>query len=120
MNDNIDMDIISHGNVAIVAFAATSISNSEKIAAASERIKDFIDDNHPHAVVFDFSEVKFFSSQVLGLLLEIRSQLKISNGQVAISAIDPQLYRVFKITNLNTIFKFFPDSDTAVKAVTGN
>jgi len=117
MDDNNGVEITSQEDVAVVAFKATSISNSEKIAIASEQIKKFIEDNHPVSVVFDFSGVKFFCSQVLGLLLEIRSKLKISDGEVVVSAIDPQLYRVFKITNLNKIFSFFPDTASAIKAI---
>ena len=67
-------------------------------------------------IVFDFECVKFFSSQVLGLLLDIRSKLMTLGGELVISAIDPQLFRVFKITNLDKIFKFYPDKDSAVKA----
>jgi anti-sigma B factor antagonist len=68
-------------------------------------------------VIFDFAGVKFFSSQVLGLLLEIRAKLQASNSEVVISAINPQLHRVFKITNLDKIFRFFPDRESAVKVV---
>jgi len=57
-------------------------------------------------VVVDFECVKFFSSTVLGLLLDIRAKLKAYNGEVVISSINPQLYRVFKITHLDKIFKF--------------
>ncbi|MFB0525360.1 MAG: STAS domain-containing protein [Phycisphaerae bacterium] len=39
------------------------------------------------------------------------------NGKVVISAINPRLHRVFKITNLDTIFKFFPNKENAVKAI---
>jgi anti-sigma B factor antagonist len=68
-------------------------------------------------VVVDFEGVKFFSSAVLGLLLDIRAKLKTYDGEVVISAINPQLYRVFKITHLDRIFKFFPDKENAVGAV---
>jgi len=58
--------------------------------------------------------VKFFSSQILGMLLDMRSKLSVNNGEVLISAINPQLHRVFRITNLDKIFRFFPDVESAV------
>jgi anti-anti-sigma regulatory factor len=51
------------------------------------------------------------------MLLEVRAKLEASGGEVVISAINPQLHRVFKITSLDKIFRFFPDSNCAVKAI---
>jgi len=113
----IGVEITSDGNAAIVAFKTASISNVEEIAADSKQIKDFIEEKHPKEVVVDFEGVKFFSSAVLGLLLDIRAKLKTYDGEVVISAINPQLYRVFKITHLDRIFRFFPDKANAVRAV---
>ena len=117
MDEKVDIEITGEGRVAVVAFKATSISNAEGITSAAEQIKGFIEENHPNRIVFDFERVKFFSSQVLGLLLDIRAKLETYNGEVVISAIEPQLHRVFKITNLDKIFRFFPDKESAVKAV---
>jgi anti-sigma B factor antagonist len=111
------VEITGEESAAIVAFKTASISNMEEIAAASKQIKEFIEEKHPKEVVVDFEGVKFFSSAVLGLLLDIRAKLKTYDGEVVISAINPQLYRVFKITHLDKIFKFFPDRENAVGAV---
>ncbi len=111
------VEITSVKNATVVAFKAASISNVEEITTASKRIKEFVEEKHPKEVIVDFEGVKFFSSAVLGLLLDIRAKLKTYDGEVVISAINPQLYRVFKITHLDKIFKFFPDKENAVKAV---
>ncbi|MHC4087016.1 MAG: STAS domain-containing protein [Planctomycetota bacterium] len=117
MEEIVDVKITSEDSVAVVAFKTASISDVEGIATASKHIKDFVDENQPIRLIFDFSRVKFFSSLVLGVLLEIRSKLASYNGEVAISAINPQLHKVFKITNLDKIFTFFPDKEAAVSAV---
>jgi len=117
MNEKVVVEITRQDAVAVVAFKATSISNIEGIAAASKQIIEFIEENHPKKIVFDFERVKFFSSQVLGLLLHTRAKLKEYNGQVVISAIDPRLHKIFRITNLDKIFEFFPHIEGAVKAI---
>ena len=114
------VEITSEENAVVVAFKSASISNVEDIAAASRQIKEFIEEKKPKEVVVDFEHVKFFSSAVLGLLLDIRAKLKIYDAEVVISSINPQLYRVFKITHLDRIFKFFPDKENAIKAVSTN
>ena len=100
--------ITSTGPTAVVEFIRPCISDADAIAEASHQIADFIARQHPHHVVFDFSQVKFFSSQVLGLLLEARAQLRETHGQVLVKIANPQLRRVFKITNLERIFQFVP------------
>ena len=111
------VDIISQGDLAVVAFKATSISNLKGIGAASKQINKFLEQEHPVKIIFDFSGVKFFSSQVLGLLLDIRARLKLCDGEVVISGIDPQVHRVFKITSLDKIFRFFSDRESAVEQI---
>jgi anti-anti-sigma factor len=116
MSEDIIGQIINEGAAAVVTFKRKSISNVEDISAAAENIAGFVEVNHPKRVIFDFKDVKFFSSQVLGLLLETRAALASYDGQVFISSINPQLHRVFKITNLDQVFKFFPDTESAVNA----
>ncbi len=117
MEEKVSVEITSEENTVVVAFKSASISNTEQIAAVSKQIKEFIDGNNPKKIIFDFGEVKFFSSLVLGLLLDIRAKLQPHNGEVAISEINPQLHRVFKITNLDKVFRFFPDKQNAIKAM---
>ncbi len=112
-----NLDISSEGNAAVVAFRSAYISDVEEISADAAKIREFITKNRPQQVVFDFSGVKFFSSQVLGLLLEARSQLKSSNGRVVVCTLDPRLNRVFKITNLDRIFPLYPDRPSALDAI---
>lgn len=116
MVEQVGVEITREDNVAIVAFQTAAISNMEEIATISKQIKAYVDKNHPKRLIFDFDKVKFFSSQLLSLLLEVRARLEPYNGRVAISKINPQLHRIFKITNLDRVFNFFSDKESAVKA----
>ena len=115
MDEKLVVDIAAEGDVAVMAFNATSISDVKAIASASEQIQRFLDENRPTKIVFDFDRVKFFCSDVLGLLLDVRAKLRQYNGEVVISGINPQLHRIFKITNLDKIFRFFPEKESAVE-----
>ena len=115
MAEEVGMELIIEANVGVVAFTSASISDVDAIADSSRKIREFIDENWPGRLIFDFEAVKFFSSELLGLLLDIRAKLEAHNGEVVISAINPQLHRVFKITNLDKVFRFFPDRKSAFK-----
>ena len=116
MSEEVNIEITDEAGAAVVAFKTASIGSTEDITGISEKISEFIEENHPGKMVVDFDGVRFFCSQVLGLLLEIRAKLKTYDGEVEISGINPQLYRIFKITHLDKIFRFFPDKESAVKA----
>ena len=120
MDEKAIVEITGEGSVTTVAFKAASITDMEGISVATEQIKEFIEKNRPNRLIFDFEQVKFFSSQVLGLLLDIRATLKKYNGEIVISAINPQLHRIFKITGLDKVFRFFPDKESAIREVSTN
>ena len=83
-------------------------------------LRGYIADNKPAKVVIDFDGVKFFSSNMLGLLVDIWKRMKEYEGRMIISGIDPELNRVFKITNLNRVFEFNSDRDGAIKQFKAN
>jgi anti-anti-sigma factor len=115
MGEEVSVEITKDGDAVVASFNATSISGTEGIQSAGRAIRDFVGENRPRKVVFDFERVKFFSSQVLGLLVEVRAKLQEYDGVVVISGINPQLHRVFRITNLDKLFRFFPDRNSAVE-----
>jgi len=115
--EDINLEINKDKNFAVITFQINSMSNAEQISAMSAKILKFIEENRPNKMVIDFENVKFFSSQVLGMLLEIRAKLHRYNAELVISAINPQLHRVFMITNLDKIFRFFPDRKNAEKGL---
>jgi len=119
METKAGLDIAREGNVAVASFKSACISDVEEITTASAQLKQYLRSDPPQRIVFDFAGVKFFSSQVLGLLLEARAHLRPHNGEVAITSLNPQLERVFKITNLDKIFRFYPDRATAIRPALG-
>ena len=75
MSENVVGEIVNEGEAAVVTFATSSISNIDDVADTTAQIGSYVAEHRPKRVVFDFTEVKFFSSQVLGLLLAVRSSI---------------------------------------------
>jgi anti-sigma B factor antagonist len=117
MDEKQTIEITANEDVTVVVFNAACISGVEDIQAASEKVTRFIAENCPQKMVVDFQQVKFFTSQTLGLLMDIWRRLKDYDGRVVISGINPQLHRVFKITNLDKIFEFYPDRQSALESI---
>lgn len=117
MDDKKIVEITTRDSVTIVSFNEISMGVVAKIETLSKRIASIIENEKPIKMVVDFEKVKFFSSQTLGLLLDVRKKMQAYDGEVVISGINPQLHRVFKITNLDKIFTFYPDVESAVNAM---
>lgn len=113
------LDIRSEGGVAIARFTGSCVCDVEEIASASTCLRRYLDAHRPSGLIFDFTGVKFFSSQVLGLLLEARARLQPQQARVAVSTLTPQLERVFRITNLDKLFTLHPNLATAMVAAFG-
>jgi anti-sigma B factor antagonist len=96
-----------------ISFNVTNLTAGQSLDEVAQKISDLIKDQSPRNIIIDFTGVKFFSSQTLGILLDARKKISSYNGNIVISGINPQLYRVFKITNLDKIFKFYPDAQAA-------
>ncbi|MBN1509461.1 MAG: STAS domain-containing protein [Sedimentisphaerales bacterium] len=112
------LEISHEANVVVVRFTTSCICDTEEIANASACLRQDIEADQPDGLVFDFTGVKFFSSQVLGLLLEGRARLQPRPERVAVCGLNAQLERVFRITNLDQIFTLYPDCTAAITAAT--
>ena len=111
------IDIASADGVVVVSFGLTSLDSISGIEQMSEQMRQFVTTNKPEKMVVDFEGVRFFSSMMLGLLVDVWRRLKEYDGVMLISGINPQLNRVFRITNLDKIFSFYPDRGSAVEAL---
>ena len=108
--------IENRNDVTIISFVHPSIGATAGVEEVSRQINGFVNDNKPAKLIIDFEGVKFFSSQALGMLIEVWRKFEKYDGKMVISGINPQLYRVFKITNLNKIFEFYEDSQAALNS----
>lgn len=105
------------GDVTIVRFTTPAIGAASDIQQLAGDLHTLIEQSQPTKLVIDFKLVSFFNSQMLGLLVDIWRRLKDCGGKVVISGINPNLTRVFRITNLDKVFDFYPESNSAVKAL---
>jgi anti-sigma B factor antagonist len=103
--------------IASLDTATISISGIDSI---SQALREVITQQRPQNLIIDFTRVRFLSSLMLGLLVDIWRRMKEYGGRVRICGIDPQLTRVFRITHLDRIFEFSADPAGAVEAMKSN
>ncbi len=111
------LEITSQDGVTIVAFLGRSISAVSNLPQIADNINAMMTNGKVRQIIFDFHQVGFFSSETLGLLLDVWKRLQTAGGKMIISGINPQLHRVFRITNLDKIFAFAPDVKAAMESL---
>jgi len=110
------INILKRDDILIVSFRTPSIGALSGIEKIADELFSLIRIQQPKKIIIDFDRVLFLSSRMLGLLVDIWKRLKNCGGMLFVSGINPQLTRVFRITNLDKIFDFYDDADSAIKA----
>ncbi|MHC4551724.1 MAG: STAS domain-containing protein [Planctomycetota bacterium] len=111
------VDVSIREDVYVVSFNQPSICGVAQVDTIADTLRSLIRDRRPENLVIDFSDVVFFSSQMLGLLVDLWRRMKDANGKLLVSGINTQLTRVFRITHLDKIFDFYENSQAAVSAI---
>ena len=106
--------VTDHDGVSIIRFAEPTLLDAFHISEVGEQLVNLIEKDGLRKIVLDLASIKMLSSQALGVLLTLRQKLTDSDGKMVICGIDPRLYRVFKVTDLQSIFEFYNDVAAAV------
>ena len=109
---NISIDY--HGAVVIATLTDEKILDEIQLQSLEGSIMPLIDQSPNIQLVIDFSNVKFLTSSVLGLLIRISKKVYEAEGKLRLCSITPKILEVFKITRLDKIFEIFPDADEAL------
>ena len=89
----------------------------ELIEEASELLVAPINDLHGPMLIVDLSEVDYFGSVFLSLLLRVERCIRRSAGSMAVCGASPRARELLRITNLDTIWPIYDDRSEALAAL---
>ena len=107
--------ITPYKDVTVVSFQNISVLDSANIEALGRSLMELVEKQDTRKLVLEFTSVRFMSSQALGVLLQLKKALDPVHGKIVIAGIRSELYKVFKITNLDKMFTFHADLDQALQ-----
>jgi anti-sigma B factor antagonist len=99
----------------IVTFTDDRILEEKDVRELEQALASLIGQAEGISLVLDFSNVKFMSSAVLGLLIKVSKRVYEHDGRLALCAIGPKIYEIFKITRLTKIFDIYKNADAAIR-----
>jgi anti-sigma B factor antagonist len=114
MGENSQLIIENLGGVAVVNFDTNNVLDALQIQRIGEELYQLVDEQNRRKLVLDFSKVQMLSSQAIGMLLSLRKKSQAISGQVLLCGIRADLYKVFKITQIDKLFKFFDNEKAAL------
>ena len=92
-------------DVTIVTFTEERIVDEEQIRELQKSFEPIIKKNENKELILNFMNVKFMTSALLGLLVRIHKKVCELGGQLRLSNLDPNLRKVFEITQLTKVFE---------------
>lgn len=99
----------------VVTITDEKILEDEDIRALEDSILPLVEG--PVNLVIDFSNVKFLSSAVLGLLIRISKRINEQKGKFKLCGIGARIFEIFKITRLDEIFDIYEDAKKAMNSL---
>ena len=106
MEQEQDKIIVESGmDVTIVTLTEERIVDEEQIRELQESFGPIIEKNQDKELIINFANVRFMTSALLGLLVRIHKNVCELGGNLRLSNLDPNLRKVFEITQLTKVFE---------------
>ena len=102
--------------ITLVIFEDASILDPLQVQDIGEKLHQLIADEDRQRMILDFHKVKILSSQMLGVLIGMLKRIHSTKGRIVICGMKPDLYKVFKITNLDKLFSFYESEGHALRS----
>jgi anti-sigma B factor antagonist len=114
MAEDSQLVIENLGGVTVVNFDTNNVLDALQIQKIAEELYDLVDNKNRRQIILDFTKVRMLSSQAIGMLLNLRKKATAIKGEVLLAGIRPDLVKVFKITQIDKLFKFFETEKDAL------
>jgi len=104
----------------VVEFKTPSLMNPMELEQIAKALYHLIDEEDRRKIVLDFEQVKFVSSQAIGIVMNTRKKLAaLKNAQLVLCGVGPKLSEVLKLSGLLKLLTIKPSQREAVNNITG-
>ncbi len=114
MSEPKSLILSQEGDITVASFRDASILDAVTIQRIGRELYALVEADGRRRIVLDFADVRFLSSQALGVLLTLRRKADQAKAEVFLAGIRDELVRVFKMTNLDKLFQFYDDRGAAL------
>ena len=109
------LDIEEINDVTIAKFIDKKILDEGNIQIIGNQMFSLVEDDGRRKVLLDFSNVEYLSSAALGKLIVMDKKIKAAQGKRRICSVRPEIFEVFKITKLDSLFSIYDSREQALE-----
>ena len=102
------------GTVRLVVFKDRKILDDAVLDEIRAELARVIGKSTGPDILLDFGNVEFMSSAMLGLLGQLHRRITTGQGRLKMCNIRPQIFQVFRMTNLDRLFSIHKDAAAAL------
>jgi len=90
----------------IISFKNEKIYDDSIVIRIGEELLSLVENNDCSEYKIDFSNVKYFSSSMLGKLIILNKKIKEKKAKLTLCKVKPDIMEIFHITRLDKFFQF--------------
>lgn len=110
------LEVSEVGAVTVVRFVDRKILDAANIQELGDELFGLVEQDNRKNLLLNFSNVEFMSSAALNKLIVLNKKVQSAGGKMRLSNLRPEIYDVFVITRLNTVFDIKSDEADALTA----
>ena len=100
--------------VVIANFRDASILDGGTVEAIARELYALVETQAQRKVILDFTPVRFLSSSMIGVLLNLNKKSAAIKGKIVICGLRSELQKVFKIMKLESLLTFAENEQKAL------
>lgn len=104
MSEYRQITVTDKDGISVVRFVSEKIVDELEIQELGDELTSLIEKDKRVALLLNFDGVRFLSSAALGKLIKLDQLVKQHESKLKFSNIRSDVYEVFKITKLDTVF----------------
>ena len=108
------LQLSTEGSVTVARFTDHKILDEANIQQMGEELSALAASGDHKKLLLNFDNVEFLSSAALGKLISLQKKATASSTALRLCSIRPEIFEVFKITNLDQVFDIDDDQDAAL------
>ena len=102
----------------VVEFRTPSLMDPVVLERIGAAVYHLVDVEDHRAIILDFEQVNYVSSQALGIIMAMRRKLeKLPHSCLVLCGVGPKLLELLKITKMDKVLKIKPSQKEAVKVM---
>jgi anti-sigma B factor antagonist len=110
-----DTNIEQNGQIVTCQIKSPEVAHIE-MQELIDTCMDSVRNNNARHFIFDLAEVEFLASSCIGVLVSFLQDIEHTKGRIALANCKENVFFLFKVTRLDSVFCMYDDVQEAVES----